>query len=71
MVLRMNSDQNLENEAVMNTTKIALGGFNLAVLATFSWLYVSHFHPDTVSAWDQTYIHFMDDNFGGSLEEEQ
>ncbi len=45
-------------------TNIARWAVNLAVLATFGWLYVNHFHSETVSAWDQAYIHFMDDTFG-------
>jgi len=49
----------------------ALWGLNLAVLSTAGWLYVSHFHPETVAAWDQAYIHFMDDTFGVSGEDEQ
>jgi hypothetical protein len=51
-------------------TNFVLWALNLAVLTTFGWLYVNHFHPEMVSAWDQAYIHFMDDTFGQFWSEE-
>ena len=61
----------------MDIGKVALWAFgillDITILAVAFWLYVDYVSPGTTAAWDQIYIHFMDDTFGGEsfLEDEQ